>query len=100
LLIEYTQSERILPQLDTAAMSPLRAIVQRIDLVNREVAVIADGTQQVVTVPADCAVFLRGEPVKLRMLQPGDLVKVAFYSRAGTTVARRIEVEGGPATSA
>jgi hypothetical protein len=81
-------------------MSKLRAIIQRIDLVNREVAVIAGGTRQVVTVPSDCVVFLRGEPVKLRMLQPGDLVKVAFDSRAGATVARTIEVEGGPATSA
>ena len=81
-------------------MSQLRAVIQRIDLVNREVAVIADGARQVVTVPSNCAVLLRGEPVKLRMLQPGDLVKVAFYSRAGEAVARTIEVEGGPATSA
>jgi hypothetical protein len=81
-------------------MSPLRAVIQRIDLVNREVAVMEDGTSRVVTVPSDCAVLLRGEPVKLRMLQPGDRIEVALCSRSGEMVARTIEVQGGAATSA
>jgi hypothetical protein len=85
---------------NTVSIPSAQAIIQRIDLVNRELELLVGAVRMSVDVPPDCVVLLRGEPVKLRMLQPGDRVEVAFGSRAGTAVARAIEVQGAPATGA
>jgi hypothetical protein len=85
---------------NTVRMSPAQAVIHRIDLVNRELELLVGAVRMSVDVPPDCVILLRGEPVKLRMLQPGDRVEVAFRSRAGTAVARAIEVQGAPASGA
>ena len=60
-----------------AANHRLRGIVERIDLVERELSVrLATGHAQV-HVPPGCPVLLRGEPVKLRLVQQGDDVVIA-----------------------
>lgn len=56
----------------------LRGIVERVDLVERELSVrLAAGHAQV-HVPPGCPVLLRGEPVKLRLVQRGDDVVIAL----------------------
>jgi hypothetical protein len=69
--------------------------VVRVDTVNRELTVhFADGPR-VIDVPPDCPITLRGERVRLRMLQPGDLVRVTYTDRRGSPVASAVEVRSG-----
>ena len=69
------------------------AVVHRVDPVNRELAVFVDGVLVNLDVPSDCAITLRGERVKLRMVQPGDRVRVTYAERAGPLIARAIDVQ-------
>jgi hypothetical protein len=73
----------------------VEGVVLRVDTINRELAVFTGGSRVVVDVPADCRIILRGEPVKLRMLQPFDRVKAACGASSGLPVARSIEVQPG-----
>ncbi len=68
--------------------------IHHLDLLNRELELIVSMRRTCVDVPPDCLVLLRGEPVKLRMLQPGDYINVALHVCAGAKVAREIEVHG------
>jgi hypothetical protein len=67
-------------------------IIQRVDALAREVTVLTDGVQMLFDVPADCAVLLCGERVKLRLLQPLDHAVVAYSPRQSPPAARVIEV--------
>jgi hypothetical protein len=67
-------------------------VVHGVDTVNRELTVNAGGTLATFEVPPDCAVVLRGERVKLRMVQPRDRVQVTYTRRQGFLVARTIQV--------
>ena len=61
--------------------------VQRVDTVGREIIVLLPTGLAVFDVPCDCSILLRGEPVKLRVIQPGDQVQIAFSDRQGMRVA-------------
>jgi hypothetical protein len=69
------------------------AVVHRVDPVNRELAAFIEGALVTIYVPPDCAVVLRDERVKLRMVQPRDRVRVTYADLAGSPVAREIEVQ-------
>jgi hypothetical protein len=69
------------------------AIVHRVDPVNRELAALVEGVPVTIYVPPDCEVVLRGEQVKLRMVQPRDRLRVAYTELAGALVARAVEVQ-------
>lgn len=75
--------------------SKAEAVVHRVDTVNRELAVLVDGGLVNFDVAPDCTIFLRGERVKLRMVQPGDHVQVIYTELRGFLVARTIEVQPG-----
>jgi hypothetical protein len=68
----------------------IHGILVRIDLISREVELISKAASHVVSVPPDCEVLLHGERVKLRMLQPGDSVKVTCLDKADSLVARAL----------
>ncbi len=68
-------------------------VVHRIDTVNREVAVFVKGELLNFDVPVGCAVVLHGEPVKLRMVQPRDRVKITHTISGGLRVALTVEVQ-------
>lgn len=73
-------------------------IVRRVDPVGREVVVHVAGATVSLDVRSDCAITLRGERIKLRLLQPRDRVRVKYTERSGTRVADAIEIQpGGPA---
>ena len=71
----------------------LEAIVLRVDPVNRELAALVEGVLVNIYASPDCAVVLRGERVKLRMVQPRDRVRVFYVELADSLVAHRIEVQ-------
>ncbi|WP_425613467.1 hypothetical protein NA78x_003299 [Anatilimnocola sp. NA78] len=66
--------------------------VQRVDLVQRELTVLAGGQQVEVEVPVQCLVTLRGEQIKLRIIQPGDVVRIKLAAGGSRRVAQRVEV--------
>jgi hypothetical protein len=70
-----------------------------VDIVQREVMVLLPTGPTVFDVPCDCAILLRGEPIKLRVIQPGDQVRVTFTDCQVMKVARMLEVppNGDPA---
>lgn len=76
----------------------IEGIVRRVDPVGREVEVHVAGTPVSLDVRSDCVITLRGERVKLRLIQPRDRVRVKYTEHAGALVAATIEVQpGGPA---
>jgi hypothetical protein len=77
-----------------------RGVVRRVDPVGREVEVAVAGATVSFDVRPDCVITLRGERVKLRLVQSLDRVRVAYTETRGTRVADAIEVQpGGPAPS-
>ncbi|HVK08386.1 MAG TPA: hypothetical protein VM597_06370 [Gemmataceae bacterium] len=73
-------------------------VVRRVDPVGREVVVHVAGTPVSFDVRPGCVITLRGERVKLRLIQPRDRVRVAYTESQGARVADAIEVRpGGPA---
>ena len=73
----------------------VEAVVHRVDPVNRELAALVAGVLVSMYVPPGCAVVLRGERVKLRMVQPRDRVRVTYTELDGALLAREIEVQPG-----
>jgi hypothetical protein len=71
------------------------AVVHRVDPVTRELASCVEGVLVTIYVPPDCDVVLRGERVKLRMVQPRDRVRVTYTEFADSLVAHAIEVLPG-----
>ncbi len=69
------------------------AVVHRVDPVNRELAALVEGILVTIYVPPGCDIVLRGERVKLRMVQPRDRVRVTYTELADSLVAREIEVQ-------
>jgi hypothetical protein len=67
-------------------------VVREVDPIGRQVLVVVNGTPENVYVPPDCSVLLRGERVKLRIMQPLDRVRMRVQDRPEAVVARSIEV--------
>jgi hypothetical protein len=76
----------------SASMESMTGIVQRVDLVQREITVIVGTKRFQVDVPPQCLVMLRGERIKLRIIQPGDVVRISLVRRADRSAAQRVEV--------
>jgi hypothetical protein len=72
-----------------------KAVVHRVDPVSRELAALIEGVLVTIYVPPDCAIVLRGERVKLRMVQPRDRVHVTYTELYDSLIAREIEVQPG-----
>ena len=73
-------------------------IVQRVDTVLRKLSILTEGGLRVVDIPVDCPVFLHGERIKLRMVQPHDHVKLGLAkhelaNRDVMLTARSVEVQ-------
>jgi hypothetical protein len=69
------------------------AVVRRVNPVNREVTVLVGEALVAIYVPPDCGVFLHGERVKLRLVQPGDRVRVTYTDHGNSLIAREVEVQ-------
>jgi hypothetical protein len=59
------------------------------------VEVHVSGTTVSFDVPPVCVITLRGERVKLRLIQPRDRVRVAYTESRGVRVAVAIDVQPG-----
>jgi hypothetical protein len=63
-------------------------VIDEIDLLTRFVRVHVAGGMIDFDIASDCVVMLHGERVKLRLLQPGDPVRVGFTQDAERRLAR------------
>lgn len=79
-------------------ITEIDGVVRRVDPIGREVELHAEGVAINLDIPPNCVITLRGERVKLRLIQPRDRVRVKYVEHFGTWVADAIEVQpGGPA---
>ena len=79
-------------QNDVRPVSTSEAIIRRVDPVGRELTAQAGRALAIYYVPPNCDVRLRGETVKLRMIQPGDRVRMVYTSGSDALIAQSIEV--------
>jgi hypothetical protein len=70
-------------------------VVRHVDTINRELHVQIGDSIVTFDVPPDCTILLRGERVKLRMLQPLDRVRVTCTDGRHLFTAHVIEVQPG-----
>ena len=70
----------------------MRATIDAIDLVAREVQVSSGDKRLTLQVPVTCQIIMYDDRVRLRLLQPGDAVEVMFTFEDGQAVAQGIEV--------
>jgi hypothetical protein len=75
------------------AIERLQGIIREVNLLDRDLTVCAGTKAAVFDVPPDCPVFLHGERIKLRLLQPRDRVSIAFMRRDERLVAQKIQVD-------
>ena len=67
-------------------------IIQQVDPVARELAVLVNGVPMIFYVPLDCDICVNDERVRMRLLQPNDHVGVVYSVEHGVTIARSISV--------
>jgi hypothetical protein len=77
----------------TAVAKRAQGAVQRVDTVGREIILLLPTGLAVFDVPSDCPILLRGEPIKLRLIQPRDQVRVAFSEHQDRLIAQSLEVQ-------
>lgn len=68
-------------------------IIQDVDLVGRELNVRLLTGEAKFDVPPNCPVWLHGERIKLRLVQPGDRVAIQFAKRSERLVVERLDVQ-------
>jgi hypothetical protein len=66
-------------------------VLQCVDTLEREIQVLSKGARFHFDVPVGCAICLNGELVKLRLLQPGDQIQVAYELEKCGPIARSIQ---------
>jgi hypothetical protein len=76
-----------------SATERAQGAVQRVNTVEREISVLLPTGLAVFDVPSECRILLRGEPIKLRLIQPRDHVRIAFADHQGRLVAHLLEVQ-------
>lgn len=74
-----------------ATRREITGIIRHVDTVTRDITVLSGGSHKLMDVPPDCSIILNGESVKLRLLQPGDHVRVTYMYRNDVCTARWID---------
>jgi hypothetical protein len=67
--------------------------VKRVDTVEREITVMLPRGLAVFDVPSHCCILLRGESVKLRLIQPRDPIRITYLDLNGRLIAQMLEVQ-------
>ena len=66
--------------------------VCRVNTISRELDLFMNDGRAVFDVPTDCVIILRGERVRLRMVQARDIVRVIYTVAGGQRAAWTIDV--------
>ena len=70
----------------------VEGIIQQVDPVGREMPVVVDGVSIKFYVPLHCDISLNDEPARMRLLQPRDRARLAFFVEHGVSRALSITV--------
>ena len=65
-------------------------VIRQVDGINRDMTVLTEDRHELIDVPANCSILLNGEIVKLRLLQPGDRVRVTYFDQNNVRTAQSI----------
>jgi hypothetical protein len=79
-------------QTESQSLMQVQGRIHSIDAPRREMTVVVNGMLQPFDIAAECSVWLHGERVKLRILQPADLVHISYAARDGQWLAVQIRV--------
>jgi hypothetical protein len=93
---QHTPSDRYS---DYGRTEHVSGLVQHVDLVGRDMKVLIHTDARVFDIPPDCLIFLHGEQVKLRMVQPNDRVRITFKRTQKGLVAKRLDIQPDAAIS-
>lgn len=85
--MRITHSDRSVRQTD--------GVIRRVDPVGRELEVNVAGTAINFDVRTDCTITLRGERVKLRLLQSRDRVRITYAEIEGVRIAGAVDAQPG-----
>lgn len=66
--------------------------IQSVDTLGREIAVLIASGLEVFYVPPDCPTYLRGERIKLRIVQSQDEVRVTLQKHREHFVVKLLEI--------
>jgi len=78
---------------EAAVVCEVTGVIRDVDRIGREITVVVDGRPVVFDVPADCAIFLHGERVKLRLLQPQDHACLLYTPADDRRVTRSVRID-------
>jgi hypothetical protein len=70
----------------------VEGIIQQVDPVGREMPVVVDGVAINFYVPLHCDISVNDEPARMRLLQPRDRARLAFFVEHGISRALSITV--------
>jgi hypothetical protein len=68
-------------------------VVQDVDLVSRVLHVLLPSGLTLFDIPPRCPIILHGEAVKLRLVQPGDRVRLAYQPTSAALVATSLDIQ-------
>jgi hypothetical protein len=75
-------------------MQRVQGVIQCVDTLGRQITVQLVSGLEVFYVPPDCPITLRGEHVKLRMIQARDQARLT-YDNGELLVVKQLEVQPG-----
>ena len=81
------------PALPVVTAERAEGAIQHVDTLAREITVLLSTGLKVFYVPPDCPIVLRGERIKLRLIQPRDQARVTYDRSNGVLVARLLEIQ-------
>ena len=77
---------------DSDQMEQADGVIQAIDVPGRTLTLLVSGVSTTFDIAPDCAIVLRGERVKLRLVQPRDNAHLVYRQTAEGPRAQIIEV--------
>jgi hypothetical protein len=78
--------------LQTQGLEQAVGIIQAVDVPGRMLTILVEGVSTIFDVAPDCAIVLRGERVKLRLVQPSDTAYLVYLLTAEGRMAQVVEV--------
>ncbi len=85
------RERRALPK-DGSRIRKVEGIIQQVDPVGREMPVVVDGVAISFYVPLHCDISVDDEPARMRLLQPRDRARLAFFVEQGVSRVLSIRV--------
>jgi len=79
-------------EVETTATDEAIGIIQVVDVPGRALTILVDGVPTVFDIAPDCAIALRGERVKLRLVQPNDNAHICYRRTPDGLSALAVEV--------